>query len=244
MKQPLLLVALFLLNFLHQTTCQKCSIQLYLSDDKLNRIFTIEKSDHLEIFTDIDYTAICKTSEKVRRNSRMSLMSIKTNRVLIISERAVSIRNTNITSTSGGLKITNQADSLNEEEEFILYCRFLTIDPSVYCEESIRICVVSSLVSKFNLVLVILGVAVMVATFHFVIRLCLKLNRNDSSAGYDLTEEQGGGKIILNAENYFNQTNCELQKENKQPYQIIMKEPIYENDWEFACRSVEMNFKF
>ncbi len=216
--------SLLLISYIDCLKSEKnlCSIQLYVSDARLNRI--VPGSDGVELFSNTEYIVNCTTSESVRRNSILSLTNKNTNEVTVIS------RTTNGSTTTGRLEIADT--SMNSTRDaFNLYCRFLTVDPNIYCEADIRVFVVASPVRGFYLILVILSVAVLIATVNFVARLCLKVLRSDSSNEYSLSH----CKAAI-------EENCEMERVTR-PYQIFIKEPIYENDWDFVCRS-ERSFKF
>jgi len=132
--------------------------------------------------------------------------------------------------TKGHFKISD-ASVNSSREAFNLYCRFLTVDPNIYCEAEIRVFIVPSPVRGFYLILIILGVAVLIATINFVGRLCLKALRCDSSNEYNLSQHC---KEAV-------EENCEMERVTRPLKNFI--EPIYENDWDLVCRS-ERSFKF
>ncbi len=187
----MLLNSLFILILLSSNLCQLiyartdnlCPIQiLFKNKGHIVSITNRTTARTIKIFEDTRYEVFCSTYEKVRRKSLLTITRIKNNVSTILSDQTIFSTDFTNSYVNGIVKINNIT---NYKEYFNLYCRFLPVDPKIYCETKLRLVVVPSIKNQFEHIILILIILFSIVTVGFALKLCLKYQyrlSNDSKS--------------------------------------------------------------
>lgn len=158
-----------------------CRIDLYLSQNPTEKL-EFRHANHQNIFiqSNTNYQAFCITDEHVRNSSFISLNNAANHPMYKIS---------NLTRMNENRIYFMQAPlRVNEEMigngSFYLFCRFLTVNPSIYCEKSLNFNVYSTKRQTITILSVIVSTVIVILVLSFLLRFYLnrknKHNRDSS----------------------------------------------------------------
>lgn len=140
-----------------------CPIEISLTKDSIE----IEKRinvNELEINSDTTYSVECTTTEKVRRQGHLVLIN-NSSHSSYLSTRVES----NLTHSflKGQIRISLYNETI---ENYKLYCRFITINPEIYCESELVIIAVNSVNNIIRLSIGICVIIFVLVTLKLIIR--------------------------------------------------------------------------
>jgi hypothetical protein len=167
-----MLISLYVLLNLYICNCHKvnneklCDIRLALDQD-LNEMAIYNsknQSDQVVIYSDTSYSVLCVTKEQVRSRNFISLISLSNESVKLdeldenLVHRQEIIANKTLIEKSlayMSAQFSVSSSPSGNKLHFNLFCRYLTIDPSIYCEKSLRLIVIPSKDYRFVILLVV-----------------------------------------------------------------------------------------
>lgn len=173
-----LIVFIFHIEFLDVkiTATDMCRIQIQVNEvfgqDVLMHGRLMESSE-LTISLDSKYQVTCLTNEKVR--TRNFVMLKWSNSSMGDKHRLIS----NVTKTRDGLSylrgnVTLKSNQFDSSHNLNIFCRFLTFDPSLYCEKIIRVKVFSNEELRFKVFRNLSCVVLLIG----ILSILLKINLN------------------------------------------------------------------
>lgn len=183
-----MIFAIFILLILGCDANNLCQIRIYLSDNTPTISKQYLTSDQViktnEIHTDTYYYAVCITNENIRSRNIFKLTWRETNdendpdlnehQSLVISN--VTHRTDEYSYLIGGFLI----NSNNLKSNYHLFCRFLTVNPSVYCEKEINLVVLPFSSYRFKVFLVILVILILIGVTNIFARIYLSRKKKSS----------------------------------------------------------------
>ena len=190
-----------------QSAGNLCKIQLYINSEMNERV-QFRKPDSNQtasIYADTYYEAVCLTNENVRTRNFISLETSETHTGIMEDKFSLmSSKNqlTNKTKIENGLyymKAGFKISSASLKTNHTLFCRFLTMNPSVYCEKSLYLIVKPSLSKTYLIVIVILGVVALIALLNVIICSFLRSKSKDNQSSIHKRPSTSSFSRISNA---------------------------------------------
>jgi len=151
-----------------------CKIELYLTDQpviekKPSANSKTETADITKVYTQTYYQALCVTNEPVRARNFIQLIRADTNNQNKLQLSNTTIQDNGFSYMEGGL-LLNESD-LNAN--LSLFCRFLTQNPSVYCEKIVHLAIQPYPDIKLRIFIAVLCVLVLIGFLSILIRIYL-----------------------------------------------------------------------
>ncbi|CAF0807353.1 unnamed protein product [Brachionus calyciflorus] len=157
-----------------------CNIQIFLSESQ-DEIISFRPQDKLLTSIELDkyYQVYCLTDEKVRSRNYISLISTnnsdtdlenKLNRKFQITNW--SFNDKNLTYLKGGLIVDSKNFSMNLN--YNVFCRFLPVDPSIYCEKTLKLNIITFNDKSLTTFFVILIICVLICLANLIVKSYLK----------------------------------------------------------------------
>jgi hypothetical protein len=153
-----------------------CNIQLNINGvSQKTKELQFNTSD---LYFDTDYEVNCFTSEEVRMRNVLSLKwtnketnaSLMSNTEELLSNRTFKLNNQSYLQSYFRINSINEAN----RSEYILFCRFLTVDPSVYCERTLAIRMISPMDKRFKIFFAALSVLALLGLINMIIKIYLR----------------------------------------------------------------------
>lgn len=168
-----------------------CNIQIFITDDPNEQVYFNQNQQVVEsLHTDKYYHVYCLTNEKVRSRNFISLFrsnqsqnfDSKLNQKYQISNW--SYKENNISYLKGSFVI----DSANytKDLEYTVLCRFLPIDPSIYCEKSLSLKIKNFELKDLSIFFLIL----LICTILCLINCFLKVKSSKNTEKYVQNSEE------------------------------------------------------
>jgi hypothetical protein len=157
-----------------------CKIELYLTDQPVNEKKLgannpkTEMSDISKIYTQTFYQVVCVTDEPVRARNFIQLIRTDTSSQNKLQLSNTTIQDNGYSYMEGGL-LLNESD-LNAN--LSLFCRFLTQNPSVYCEKTVHLMIKAYPDIKLRIFIAVLCVLVLIGFLSIMIRIYLGRKKN------------------------------------------------------------------
>lgn len=165
-----------------ETKNNLCQIQIYLSDqsNSINEFQFNEISKPIEIQTDTFYHAVCITNEKIRSRNMLKL---------VWNEADLFTNTDSFDSNDQSLIVSNETFRINEysylkgrflinsnslKSNYNLFCRFLTVNPSVYCEKEIQLTISTFSSFRFKIFIAILISLIIVGLISILVKIYFK----------------------------------------------------------------------
>ena len=152
-----------------ENTNNLCDIQIFVSD-QASEIYEFKRPNYFSnarnIYTDTFYHVICITNEPIRSRNLLKLAYGENNDDTDLSEyQSIQLSNTTLISNDYSyLKGEFIINSNNLKANYNIFCRFLTTNPSVYCEKEMKLVIMPFSSTRFTILIaalllsIILGV--------------------------------------------------------------------------------------
>ena len=168
----LLFCCIILLGFV-SSEGDLCEIKMIVNDYRNKSIELNDNRDNVKIFGDTVYEAICLTNEKVRNRNLLSLTWFsKNDKHKNHQDFQQSLALSNSTFRQENLfylKSYFTIDSSKKYSNYLLTCRFLTVNPSVYCETDLKLIILSSASLGFSISFVIFIIFIILIVVSYVV---------------------------------------------------------------------------
>lgn len=147
------------------TSGNLCNIQLHLVEGLQDKI-ELKSNITKELFIDADkyYQVICITDEKVRSRNFISLVrsnqtnqdsnDIRFNKKFQIANQTISEKN--LTFMRGDLIVNS--NNFKNDLKYEIFCRFLTLNTSIYCEKSLNLNIRSRSDERFKIFFIFISI--------------------------------------------------------------------------------------
>lgn len=190
-----ILLLFFFINNLSKFNCDEnlCQIQINVNDQVLsiNELNENYFSKINEVHMDTYYHVFCVTNEKTRSRNMLRLgwqensKNTKINTIYDFDEYHYielsneTLRTNDLSYLKGGFVINSNDLKTN----YNLFCRFLTVNPKIYCEKEVKLIVLPFSSLRFQILIFVLLLLLAVGGVHLFMKLYSKrkLNKNNKN---------------------------------------------------------------
>lgn len=200
-----------------------CNIQIFITDDPNQQVNFNQNNEMVKsLHTDKYYHVYCLTNEKVRSRNFISLfrsnqsqdLDSKLNHKYQISNW--SYKENNISYLKGSF-IINSAN-YTKDLKYTVLCRFLPIDPSIYCEKSLDLEINSFELKDLSTFFIIL----IICTILCLVNALLKVKSNKKSEKYIQHSQQ----ISSEPNEFITTTRLEINQSGQDFVEIPIKNDL------------------
>lgn len=152
-----------------------CNIRIYITDDPNEQVDFNQKQQVIEsLQTDKYYHIYCLTNEKVRTRNFISLfqtnktqdMDSKLNKKFQISSWSYTEKN--VTYMKASLIINSK--NYTNDFQYTVLCRFLPVNPSIYCEKSVNLKIINLEFKNFTTFTTVLIVCAILCLINVLLK--------------------------------------------------------------------------